>query len=232
MKQILTVTFLLISFLGFSQKKFFHLYSDSATLVKDANKIVADFSAAVNKIHPVFTPSPTPILNTQVYLISYSPKTNEVNLPIWSQVIPEQKQFFYELAGGEEQGRRMFGLFFNGFYMAHEMGHALQTAAKKRDSSLYQNEYFANIVGMLYWRKVNRAKELEDCYRLAKRVTSQLPNPVPEGGDPIKYFNEHYSELGADPYKYGYYQMAQFVEIYEDKNLKGFDEFIADFLKK
>ena len=232
MKQLFTVIFLLISFLGFSQKKFFQIYSDSAALVKDANKIVADFSTAVNKIHPVFTSPPTAILNTQVYLISYSPKTNEVNLPIWRQVIPEQKKFFYELAGSEVQGRRMFGLFFNGFYMAHEMGHALQSAAKKRDSSLYQNEYFANIVGMLYWRKLNRVKELEDCYLLAKRITTQLPNPVPAGEDPVKYFNEHYSELGRDPYKYGYYQMAQFVEIYEDKNLQSFDEFIAGFLKK
>ncbi len=67
---------------------------------------------------------------------------------------------------------------------------------------------------------------------VCKENISELPSPVPAGEDPVKYFNEHYQELGADPYKYGYYQFAQFVKIYEDKTLKSFDNFITDFLNK
>lgn len=213
----------------FGQKALFYSYADSSSLVNDANDIVDDFTKKVNSINSVFTSKPVAILNTKPFLIFYSPKLNTVNLPIWEQVIPDQKKFFQSLTGNEKDGKEMFGLFFNGFYLSHELGHALQTAANIKNSNLYQNEYFANTVAILYWRKVKRTDELKQCYAYAKRIISQLPNPTPEGEDPIKYFNEHYNELGADPYKYGYYQFAQFVKIYEDKTLKNFDMFIKEF---
>ena len=232
MKQIFTFCILFISLGAYSQKKFFHLYLDSALLVQDANYIVADFSVNLNAISPVFSSHPKAILNTKPFLIFYSPKSNQVNLPIWDQVIPQQKDFFYKLGGNEKKGKEIFGLFFNGFYLPHELGHAIQNAANKRESNLYQNEYFANTIAILYWRKVKRTKELRKCYKYAKQMVRKLPNPAPPGENAIKYFNEHYQELGADPYKYGFYQFAQFVEIYENKTLKGFDEFISIFLAK
>jgi hypothetical protein len=230
MKQRFTLLILFVSSFAYSQKKFFHLYQDSAELVQDANKIVDAFSVHLNSISPIFSSRPKAILNTKPFLIFYSPKSNLVNLPIWEQMIPQQKEFFFKLGGSEKIGKKIFGLFFNGFYLPHELGHAIQSAAKKRDSNLYRNEYFANTVAILYWRKVKRTKELRQCYRYAKQMVRQLPNPVPQGLDPIKYFNEHYQELGADPYKYGYYQFAQFVEIYENKKSTDFDEFISEFL--
>jgi hypothetical protein len=232
MKKLLTLVILCISLGVNAQTKFFHLYLDSAILVQDANFIVADFSANLNAISPIFSSQPKAILNTKPFLIFYSPKSNLVNLPIWDQVIPQQKEFFYKLGGNKKKGKEIFGLFFNGFYLSHELGHAIQNAANKRESNLFQNEYFANTIAILYWRKVMRTKELRQCYKYAKQMVRQLPNPVPQGVDPIKYFNEHYQELGADPYKYGYYQFAQFVEIYENKTLQNFDEFIRKFLAK
>lgn len=232
MKKFILVVALLGSFTAFSQNKFFQVYTDSISLVKDANFIVNDFTEKVNAISPVFNTKPTAILNTKPFLISYSPGSNQVNLPIWDQVIAPQKQFFYELGGNQQKGKELFGLFFNGFFLPHEMGHTLQKSADKRESDLYQNEYFANIVAILYWRKENRTAELRKCYQYAKKMVKQLPNPVPNGEDPIKYFNEHYSELGADPYKYGYYQFAQFTKIYEDKTLKIFDTFIREYLSQ
>ena len=232
MRQSLTVVILFISLGAYSQNKFFHLYPDSAILVQDANYIVTDFSASLNAISPVFSTQPQAILNTKPFLIFYSAKSNQVNLPIWDQVIPHQKEFFYKLGGSEKKGKEIFGLFFNGFYLPHELGHAIQNAANKRESDLFKNEYFANTIAILYWRKVKRTKELRKCYKYAKQMVRQLPNPVPRGEDPIKYFNEHYQELGADPYKYGYYQFAQFVEIYENKTLMDFEEYISDYLSK
>lgn len=61
-------------------------------------------------------------------------------------------------------------------------------------------------------------------------MVRQLADPVPSGEDPVKFFNEHYQELGADPYKYGYFQFSQFVQIYENKSLNDFDTFIREFL--
>lgn len=122
---------LLLSISTYPQKRFFKVYTDSAALVQDANTIVSDFSAKVNARTLAFVSQPVAVLNTQPFLIFYAPESNTVNLPIWQQVIPGQKDFFYELAGGKEKGEELFGLFFNGFYLAHELGHALRNATKK-----------------------------------------------------------------------------------------------------
>ena len=230
MKGLLIIIFLLINMSTYGQKKLFHLYHDSASLVNDANNQIADFVAKVNAIQPVFTSKPLAVLNTKPYLIFYSPKGNQVNLPIWHQVMQQQKEFFTKLAGSEKEGEKVFALFFNGFYLPHELGHSLQSAANKKEANQYRNEYFANQVAILYWKKAKRKKELKQCYRYAKRLVSQLKDPVPEGEDPIKYFTDNYKELGADPYKYGYFQFKQFVQIFEDKTLPGFDGFIRKYL--
>lgn len=231
MKQIIFIFLIsLTGYSGYSQKIFFYLYTDSASLVQDANFIVKDFTLKVNKIKPVVDSQPLAILNTRPFLIFYSSKANKVNLPIWSQVITEQKDFFYNLAGNTEEGKKMFGFFFNGFYLPHELGHALQHASNQRLPDLYRNEYIANEIAILYWRKVQRKKKLKQCYKYAKKIISQLKSPVPEGEEPIKYFNEHYATLGADPYKNGYFQFAQFVKIYGDKTLPLFDVYIKNYL--
>ena len=228
---LLTLSIFLYSTL-FSQQRLFKTYEDSVQLVQDANLVVANFVERVNKIKPVITQQPKAILNTKPYLIFYSSRANVINLPLWDQVMTAQKGFFNQLAGSESQGKTVFGLFFNGFYLPHEMGHALQTAIQKRDSSLYRNEYFANEVAILYWRAANRTKELEQCYRYAKQFVSQLKSPVPSGADEETYFNTHYNELGADPFKYGYFQFNQFIRIYEDASLGSFDDYIRKYLDK
>ena len=230
MKNVLIVVLFFSTSVVFCQQNFFQVYVDSASLVQDANQIIQDFTKDVNAIKPVFTKETKAVLNTKPYLIFYSTTLNQVNLPIWHQVIPAQKEFFYELGGDEEKGKKLFGLFFNGFFLPHEMGHALQEAINENEVNLYQNEYFANVVAILYWRKVNRKGELAECYELAKKMVRELPNPVPPGEDPIKYFNEHYEELGADPYKYGFFQFYQIVKIYDDKTLPSFDTFIRQYL--
>jgi hypothetical protein len=232
MKSTTLVFILFFSVCAHAQNKLFHTYTDSASLIQDANDIIVEFTKSVNAMKMVFNSRPTAILNTKPFLIFYSPKTNQVNLPIWHQVSPEQKAFFTSMAESEKRGAELFGLFFNGFYLSHELGHALQKASGKREDDLYLNEYFANSVAILYWRKVGRTKELKQCYAFAKKMMRKLPNPVPVGEDPVNYFNEHYAELGADPYKYGYYQFAQFVTIYENKSISDFDEFIRLFLNR
>ena len=232
MRKLIIVICLFLNISVKGQKKLFYVYTDSANLVNDANNVIADFTAKVNAIKHVSASSPLAILNTKPYLIFFSSKSNRVNLPIWYQVMLPQKEFFTKLSGSEKEGEKVFGLFFNGFYLPHELGHALQFAVNKKETNQYQNEYFTNIVAILYWKKVKRNKELKQCYKYAKKMVGQLKNPVPEGEDPIRYFNDHYNELSADPYKYGYFQFAQFVKIYEDKSLVKFDRFIREFLIK
>lgn len=229
MKKILILMFFSASLSMHAQGKMFKLYHDAAALTADANTVIKDFTVKVNAITPVMGVTPAAIVNTQPYLIFYLSKSNQVNLPVSREVIPEQKSFFTKLAGSAEEGEKMFGYFFNGFYVAHEMGHALQHTSGKSDPNLYRNEYTANTIAILYWRKTGQTQELKHCYDYAKKMVKKLPNPVPEGEDPVQYFNDHYEELGADPYKYGFYQFAQFVKIYEDQSLGDFDSYIKNF---
>lgn len=231
MKVLLFSFCILLHVTLFSQQSLFQTYKDSALLVQDANRQISQFTERVNKIKRVMTNQPTAILNTKPYLIFYASRANLVNLPLWDQVMTAQKAFFTQLSGSESKGKEVFGLFFNGFYLPHELGHALQTAVQKRDSSLYANEYFANQVAILYWRSVNRTKALEQCYQYARQFASQLKSPVPPGEDEEAYFNSHYNELGADPFKYAYFQFNQFIRIYEDETLGNFDDFIKTYLK-
>ena len=56
-----------------------------------------------------------------------------------------------------------------------------------------------------------------------------LKNPVPKNEDYKKYITENYGKLASDPYKYGYIQFSQFVEIYENSKLPDFDTYIKNY---
>ncbi|TFF35546.1 hypothetical protein [Mucilaginibacter psychrotolerans] len=174
--KILILTMILVANLCSAQTKWFTLYTDSVAEIRDANTIAAKVIADVQKISATTQIKAITILNTTPYLIYYdgkkAPKT--INLPIWAQVIEPQKQFFYQLAGNEAEGKQIFGLFFNGFYLPHELGHALQHTVKGKFLSPYADEIFANQVAMLWWRKHGRQKELEQCYQYAKKMYAPI----------------------------------------------------------
>ncbi|MBA2746333.1 MAG: hypothetical protein H0U44_08925 [Flavisolibacter sp.] len=230
--------FLHIVFISFgmtvhAQTKWFHTYTDSAALVTDATEIVKKFKNDINNIDTAIVVNPTVILNTQPFLIFYSPKSNKVNLPLWQQLSAESKNFFITLSGSEKKGQELFGLFFNGFYLPHELGHALQkTLTRYKSTNSYESEYLANILGMLWWRKQGKHKELKKCYKLAKKIMMQLKNPVPSGQTAEQYFTENYGEAGKNPFVYGYMQFGQFIKIYEDKSLTNFDTKIKELSKQ
>jgi hypothetical protein len=82
---------------------------------------------------------------------------NRINIPLWSQVLPELKVFMKEVTRSEEEVKRMFGLFFNSFYLIHEYGHAYQETYDFKNSKVScQNEHLANTIAMLYWKKIGK----------------------------------------------------------------------------
>ena len=155
-----------------------------------------------------------------------------MNLPLWEQVIPELKNYTYEVAGSEADGKKIFGLFFNGFYLPHELGHGLQDIFEGDLKGSYKNEYFANTIAILWWRKNGRERELKQCYDYAKKIIPKMQNPTPTGQSTEQYYSDNYREATENPYYYGYMQFTQFVKIYEDKNLPNFDTFIKNYLDK
>jgi hypothetical protein len=224
MKTKFLLSLLFIVQITTAQKKWFTTYSDSIKLVKDAQIITKSFTNDIKKNKPDLTFNIKTVLHTTPYLIYFY--KDAANIPLWQQVIPEQKKFFAEIAGNEEEGKRFFGLFFNGFYLPHELGHAYEFVLKGETIGSYEGEYFANTVAMLWWKKHHRTKELKQCYEAAKKMWAKLPNPVPAGTTIEAYFSKNYEEASANPYIYGYMQFKQFIEIYEDQNLPDFDTFI------
>ena len=234
MKKIASLFILCFVFTaGIAQKNWFTLYNDSAALVTDAKAITAAFSKDIKKIKPSIDFNVRAILNTTPYLIYYYGEGNDrtANLPKWDQVIEPQKQFFYEVAGNEAEGKKLFGLFFNGFYLPHELAHAVEHYTKGDLKGSYKEEYFANIVAMLWWKKQGRSAELKTCYEMAKKVWAKLPNPIPAGITMEEYFTNNYEQATKDPYVYGYMQFKQFIMVYEDKSLKDFDSFMISYLQ-
>lgn len=227
MKKIITVFVVVLSCLvAEAQNNWFTVYQDSVALVKDATKLSEQFKKDVYWFKKDDKFTTTTILNTTPYLIFYDGQ-NRVNIPLWSQVLPELKAFTKEVTGSEEEGIRMFGLFFNGFYLIHEYGHAYQEIYDFENSKAsYQNEYLANTIAMLYWRKIGKNEELKQCYELAKRMFAKLENPVPEGMSKQDYFTKNYEQATQNPFVYAYMQFGQFIEIYEDKTLPNFDDFM------
>lgn len=214
------------------QSKWFRVYEDSATLVSDASAIASQFRQDVSTIDTAIVVNPAVLLNTQPFLIFYSPKANKVNLPLWKQLSADSKNFFLTMAGSEQKGQEIFGLFFNGFYLPHELGHALQKSLTKyKAANSYESEYLANIIGILWWRKQGRQEELKKCYGLAKKMLAQLKNPVPAGQTAEHYFTVNYEQAGRNPFVYGYMQFGQFIRIYEDKSLSDFDTAIKELAK-
>lgn len=228
MKKSIIILALLTYFQSNAQNKWFETYSDSALFVNDANTIVREFANKIKAINPEIEIDAKAIKNTKPYLIFYSPKNNVVNLPFWDEVMPQQKDFFTEIAGGKEEGKKAFGIFFNGFYLAHELGHALASKTGKKFDNLYDSEYYANQIGISYWKVTGQQKLLKECYKYSQKILEHLKNPVPENENYKEYITGHYNELASDPYKYGYIQFSQFVEIYENKNLPTFDTFVKN----
>ena len=232
-KSLLLIVLLYATSNMFAQKEWFTLYQDSTMLVSDAEKITTAFKNDIKRLSPSTKFEIKAVLNTSPFLIYYDNRDITANLPIWHQVIPEQKTFFYEVAGSETEGREIFGLFFNGFYLPHELAHAFQDATSENEVALsYQNEYLTNTVAILWWRKQQRESDLKRCYEYAKKIAAELRNPVPEGMTEEEYFTKNYEAASRNPYIYGYMQFRQFIKIYEDKSLPDFDTYIKTYLKK
>lgn len=230
MKQIL-IAFLLLSCVNAkAENNWFTLYTDSNALVKDANEIIEEFTTNVKGLNPSIKMHDNhAVKNTTPYLIYID--SISVNLPFWDEVIPAQKDFFKEVAGGEKEGKEVFGLFFNGFYLVHELAHSLVASIGKNYTNGYANEYEANKIAILYWKETEEKTRLTQCYLYAKKMLTVLKNPVPQGEEYEKYIAAHYNELSADPYKYGYIQFSQFVQIFESTSLQDFNTYIRNYTK-
>lgn len=122
---IIVLTFQVTS--NFAQNDWFKLYSDALSITKDADRIARLFDEDVKKVYPDLGYSPRVELKTSPLLIYYG-KDKIAYYPLWSEVPKELQNWFYEIGGSETDGKRIFALFFNGFYLPHELTHGFEDA--------------------------------------------------------------------------------------------------------
>ena len=164
MKTLLTIIALIFSYnITFAQNEWFEVYGDTLSLNNASEELTKDFQKQISKIDTTISLNrPKTLFNPMGPF--FNSKNNTINLPIWD-LAPEMFQGFCTVVmGSEDEGKELFGLFFNGFYVPHELGHALQFATDKRFDNEYDNEYNANIIGLLYWKNKGKKAELEKCY--------------------------------------------------------------------
>ncbi len=217
-----------------AQDGLFTLYPDSATLVRDARPMVADFNEKVNTIRPQLNYKVGFVVYTTPGMVYYAPKSKNVVTSLYHQLPETHKSFFATYSDNDAEAKRFFALFFNGFYIAHELGHGLVAAYELHDpKAMYQEEFEANLIAMKYWFSAGKEAELEQCYRFAKAFLAKVPDPVPAGEkDRLAWFNTHYWELGPQPEKYGYFQFSQFVDIYENYERTHIDTYLEIYMKQ
>jgi quinol monooxygenase YgiN len=217
-----------------AQDVLFQLYRDSASLARDATPIVADFNNRVKRIRPELAFNVGFLVYTTPGMVYYAPKSKNVVTSLYHELPEEHKTFFNTYSDNEEDAKQFFAIFFNGFYIAHELGHGLVSAFEFSDpKAMYWEEFEANLIAMNYWSSVGKTAELEKCYQFAKAFLAKVPDPVPnDAEDRIAWFNENYWELGPQPEKYGYFQLSQFVDIYENHNRIHIDEYLEIYISQ
>ncbi|MBX2965549.1 MAG: hypothetical protein KF845_05340 [Cyclobacteriaceae bacterium] len=229
-KSIFILALMCVSITGlYAQGQLFSLYADSASLARDVKPMVADFNKRVNTIRPQLDFNVGFVVYTTPGMVYYDPKSNNVVTSLYHELPEEHKAFFATYSANDAEAKKFFAGFFNGFYIAHELGHGLVEAYGLHDpNAMYGEELEANRIAMNYWHSIGKTAELGQCYRFAKAFLEKVPDPVPQGTeDRVAWFNKHYWELGEQPEKYGYFQFSQFVDIYENDDRVPIDEYLS-----
>jgi len=232
MKKLILCLFL-ICLSAQAQNNYFEIFTDSTALKTQNDKIILDIETKVKLVAPSFSFNGLTTAIPKTFMPGqYRHKPNKIYQTTWQIGGPPMEGFLTDVGGSPENGKSLAAMFFYGFFLPHEVGHALQYHTKHVPANDYDGEYEANVLAVIYWQSKGKQKELQQCYEMAKMVLSKLKNPIPENADAKKYMTEHYQELLKDPYKYGYIQFSQIVQILEDKSLPDFDAYVRKYFAK
>ena len=169
------------------------------------------FVAAVRAcgVDPAFVPKTE--LATDARVISYDPEKRAVIIGRWEALPLPIQAFFSSWAGHDMPGEtpdKLFDKLFNGFLVAHELGHWVgDQSGRMATLDYYDFEIEANRFAIAF--------AALDAKTLAAREETvgqfsfiqMLPNPVPKGQTPRQYFNDNYTTLTTrDPVAYNWYQ--------------------------
>lgn len=212
---------------------FFETHEDSISLVTLVDALSTDFYNKARKAGFSMKPEYRISMKTTPLLIYYDGNYN-IHYPYWYDLDDSTKKALLSITENEAEAKKIFGMFFNTFYIPHEMAHYLShISGDSAKLGSHEGEYFANQLAMVYWRNSGYFNaELKQCYDMAKKIPPNVKSPVPPGENEAEWFTKNYNQIvkSADPYAYSYFQFSQFIKIYEDENLK--KQNLHDFLMK
>jgi hypothetical protein len=201
-----------------------------ATAVRDnfAARIHADgFSCPI--------PLPTILVEDVPSFGQYDDKTNIIRTSDWTLLNPQERAFFFQLAGPgakEADVRAMFDKAAHEWIFIHELGHWWQACRNVTTSNIgpYQVEYGADRISLAYWREEDPAI-VATMMPIFQSVVDHARNPVPVGEGVEAYFNKHYQELGPSP-AYPWFQSRMNIAAYEEKPAPTFAQSLLYVLGK
>ena len=164
-------------------------------------------------------PVPTVLVEDVPSFGQYDDKSNIIRTSDWTLLNPQERAFFFQLAGPgakEADVRAKFEQGAHGWIFIHELGHwwqACRGVSFNRDH--YQAEYGADRISLAYWREVDPSI-VGAMMPIFQNVLANATTPVPVGEDVEAYFNKHYEELGPSP-AYPWFQSRMNVAAYEEK---------------
>lgn len=170
-----------------------------------------------------FQPSlapPTIVLDNPPSYGNYEDERNVLHIAVWSALSPEQQARFTRLAdllGGGKTGEEAFEDGVHHWVFVHELGHWWQACQHKTGENHYSVEYGANRIAAAYWR-LKDPRFMEKTEEKMTTVIATMPQPVPTGQSPEKYFNENYEKLGPTP-AYIWFQYSMVLKVQSEKPL-------------
>ncbi len=150
-------------------------------------------------------------LATDARVISYDPDRRAVIIGRWEALPPPIQGFFTDWAAHDMRGetpKALFGKLFNGFLVAHELGHWVgDQSGRMATLDYYDAEIEANRFAIAFAALDPQTLETREDTVGQFSCIRGLPNPVPDGQTARKYFNDNYATLTTqDPLAYNWYQ--------------------------
>ena len=158
---------------------------------------------------------------------------------------PQMQQIWTQWASytqDEPSGEALFKDMFYRFFLVHELGHLVagrviaglsdverKQASANLDANATEKELVPNRIAVAWFREHDPQylARLVGNFRL---IAAHLPNPVPPGADPKRYFTQNYLKLVSDPLAYGWYQLYMVVSVYNEPP-KSFQQTMDDLPK-
>ena len=164
--------------------------------------------------------APTIILDNPPSYGNYEDEKNVLHIAVWTALLPEQQARFTRLAGllgGGKTGEEAFEDGVHHWVFIHELSHWWQACQHKTSENHFSVEYGANRIAAAYWR-LKAPAFMERTEKKMSTVMATMPQPVPTGQSPEKYFNDNYEKLGPTP-AYIWFQYSMVLKVQGEQPL-------------